>query len=176
MDFSTELRRTYWGAVPHTIFTAAVWIIASGLSFYSSKGQAIMFFIVAGSFTFPGGELIRKFMSTPNLISKENKLPQFFMLLAFTVPASYPLIYFACKANINYFFPAFTVLIGAHYLPFVYGYQMTSFSLLSIALVAQGTFIGYYYPESFALSGFCTGTTLLLFAALHYVMIKKENN
>lgn len=176
MDFSTELRRTYWGAVPHTVFTAAVWITASCLSFYISKNQAIVFFMVAGTFTFPGGELIRKFMSAPSLISKENKLPQFFMLLAFTIPASYPLIYFACKANINYFFPAFTVLIGAHYLPFVYGYQMISFSVLSIVLVAQGTLIGYYYPESFALSGLCTGITLLLFAALHYFIIKKENN
>lgn len=176
MDFSTELRRTYWGAVPHTIFTAAIWIAASCLSFYLSKSQVIVFFIVAGTFTFPGGELLRKFMSAPNLISKENRLPQFFTLLAFTVPASYPLIYFACKANINYFFPAFTILIGAHYLPFVYGYRMISFSVLSFFLVAQGTMIGYYLPDSFALSGFSTGITLLVFATIHYFIIKKENN
>ena len=176
MDFSTQIRRTYWGAVPHTIFTALVWLTASLLSVYLSKSQAITFFIIAGSFVFPGGELLRKFMKAPHLLSKENKLPQFFMLLAFTIPASYPLIYFACRGNINLFFPAFTVLIGAHYLPFIYGYRMLSFGILSLLLVCQGSFVGFFMPDQFPLSGLLTGVTLLLFAGIHYRMINKEIN
>jgi hypothetical protein len=108
MDFSAQIRKTYLGAVPHTIFTSLVWLTAALLAEQFSKGQAIVFFIIAGSFVFPGGELLRKLMKAPNVVAKENKLPQFFMLLAFTIPLSYPLIYLVCKGNINYFFPAFT--------------------------------------------------------------------
>ncbi len=174
MDYSLEIRKTYLGAVPHTIFTALVWISSAVIAEQFSKNFAIAFFIISASFIFPGGELIRKLMKAKNVISPGNHLPQFFTLLAFTIPLSYPLIYLACKSNINYFFPAFTILIGAHYLPFIYGYRMITFGMLSSMLVAQGIAIALYFPKNFSLSGYLTGATLLFFALMHYHRIKKE--
>jgi hypothetical protein len=169
-----EMRITYLGAVPHTIFTSLIWLISGALGIVYSKSIAILFFLIAGTFIFPGGELIRKLFKTPNAISKNNKLPLFFTLLAMTVPMSYPLLYFICKSNINLFFPAFTVLIGAHYLPFVYGYHMHSFGVLSILLVGVGTWSGIELMEYFSLQAFLTGGILLVFAILHFIKIKRE--
>jgi hypothetical protein len=169
-----QMRVTFAGAVPHTLFTALIWIVAGCLAVISTPLKAILFFIIGGTFTFPGGELIRKSLGTRNVLSTDNRLPLFFTLLAFTIPLSYPLIYFICKANVNLFFPAFTILIGAHYLPFVYGYQMKSFALLSILLVGSGTITGLYFNNSFAMQAFLTGSALLVFAFIHFIQIKRE--
>ena len=175
MDFTTELRRTYLGASPHTFYTSAVWLGGGIASELVSKGLGIMIFIVGASFTFPAGELIRKFMTTPNLISKGNQLGKMFILSAFGIPLCYPVIYMACLSNINYFFPAFSVLIGAHYLLFIYGYGMRSFGLLSILLVSQGTICAFWYIKHFALSAYITSGSLLIFGIIHFIQVKKEN-
>lgn len=174
IDYSSELRETYLGAFPHTLFTAFVWIFSGTWGYYISKPQAIIIFIIAGTFIFPGGELIRKMMRAPNLLSKENKLPQLFTLLAFTIPLSYPLVYLVIKSNVNLFFSAFTILIGAHYLPFIYGYRMPTFGILAILLVSVGTYFALLYSDQFALPAFVTGAILLAFAFIHYLIIKNQ--
>ena len=173
LSHADEMRLTYLGAVPHTLFTSFIWFISGLLGTYS-KPTAILFFIIGGTFIFPGGELLRKLMQAPNCISRENKLKQFFMLLAFTIPLSYPLVYLAIQANVNYFFPAFMILIGAHYLPFVFGYRMKTFALLSILLVILGTIISVVYPMSFSIPAYLTSAVLLLFAIIHFIKIKNE--
>jgi hypothetical protein len=173
-DHVSDMRLTYLGAVPHTLFTAMIWLMAGILGDFFSVSSAIIFFIVGGTFIFVGGELLRKLMKAPNLIQKENNLKQFFILLAFTVPLSYPLIYFVAKSDINLFFPAFTILIGAHYLPFVYGYRMKTFGVLSIILVSIGTLTGISIRTDFSTPAYLTGVTLLVFASIHYYQVKKE--
>ena len=174
MDFNTEFRRTYLGAAPHTLATGLIWLISAALGQWGTKTQSIIFFIAAGTFIFPFGELLRKLMQAPNLMSQENSLPRLFMLLAFTIPLSYPLIYLACKGNTNFFYPAFSVLVGAHYLPFIYGYRMPVFGIMSGLLVSQGLICSIYYPESFALSAIITGIILVFFGLVNYSRIKKE--
>lgn len=174
MDFATQMRRTYLSAVPHTVYTAAVWLTSGYLADSFSKAMAIVFFIAGCTFIFPFGELIRKVMKPINFLSAENKLPRLFTLLAFTIPLSYPLIYMACVANINYFFPAFTILVGAHYLPFVYGYGKLSFGILCGLLVIVGTTGAVLFQNAFSFCAYATGGILIVFAAIHYYQIKKE--
>jgi len=172
MDFSTQLRKTYLGAAPHTLFTGLVWVASGFLAENLSKHQAIAFFIIAGTFVFPGGELVRKLLKAPNVMAKENKLPLLFMLLAFTIPLSYPLIYMACKTNVNFFFPAFSILVGAHYLPFIYGYGMKTFGIVAALLITNGILNGIIYPTDFSTSGYITGSILIAFAFIHFIKIK----
>jgi hypothetical protein len=169
-----EMRVSYLAAIPHTLFTALVWICSGLVAQILSKETAILTFIIGGSFVFPGGELLKKLFRAPNIISRENKLPLFFTLLAFTVPLSYPLIYLICKTNINQFYPSFMILVGAHYLPFVYGYGMRTFAALSILLVGLGTWICLSPSFSFSIPAIVTGTIMIAFAIIHYFIIKKD--
>jgi hypothetical protein len=73
-------------------------------------------------------------------------------------------IFAAYIHNPNWLFPAFLVIVGAHYLPFIFLYGMWQFGILSVLLVALGTGIGWYYPDSFALGGWVGAATYLLFA------------
>jgi len=174
-DYPAELRATYLGAFPHTLFTALIWIVSGLWGHYFSKPQSILIFIIGGTFIFPGGELIRKIMRAPNVLSKENDLPQLFTLLAITIPLSYPIIYLIVRNNLDLFYPSFSILIGAHYLPFIYGYRMYTFGLLAFLLVATGTLLSIFYPTGFVFPALITGSILLLFAFLHYFIIKKQN-
>lgn len=174
MDFSTEMRKTYLSAVPHTLYTALVWLTAGLLGDLVSKPIAIVFFLVGCTFIFPMGELLRKIFRAPNLISDKNKLPQLFTQLAFTIPLSYPLIYLACRVDIHFFFPSFCVLIGAHYLPFVYGYGKKTFAILGALLVTTGSLGIFFFNESFSLAAYITTLLLIAFAALHYYQLKNE--
>jgi hypothetical protein len=118
MNYHKEFRQTYLGAAPHSIIVGSLWIISGIVSNYTSTITAILFFFFATAINFPIGELLRKAFKFPNIMSKENNLDKLFPLLSFTIPLSIPLVYMACQHNINLFFPAFAVLVGAHYLPF----------------------------------------------------------
>lgn len=53
-----------------------------------------------------------------------NPLGPLGMQVAFIIPCSYPVIGAAVLHNVNWFYPAFMVIVGAHYLPFVFLYGM----------------------------------------------------
>jgi hypothetical protein len=174
MNKHTEFRFTYLAAAPHSITVGILWIISGLISNYTSTITAILFFFFATAVNFPIGELIRKLMKAQNRMSEDNNLAKLFPLLSFTIPLSIPIVFMACQYNINWFFPAFAVLIGAHYLPFVWAYQMPTFAVLGISIVVSASFIGYYYSNSFNLAAYVTGALIVLFGILHLIMVKKE--
>ncbi|MEJ2005867.1 MAG: hypothetical protein P8X57_13125, partial [Cyclobacteriaceae bacterium] len=92
---------------------------------------SIITFIILIMVNFPVGELIRKqFFNLDVSLDTGNKIPMLFSLMAILVPASLPVVLFACLADINFFYPALAVIVGAHYLPFYYGYRFRSFIIL----------------------------------------------
>jgi hypothetical protein len=174
MDQHKEYRLTYLAAAPHSIYTGFAWIVSASMADSISRGYSILFFIVALSFTFPAGELLRKILGGRNFISATNKLSKLFTLSAFTIPACYPLVYLLCKANINYFFPAFSILVGAHYLIFVYAYDRLAFGALAVALIAQAILSLYFLPISFSISGYIAGLMILASGVYNLRAVKKE--
>ena len=106
-------------------------------------------------------------MGRPTKLSKESPFGMLAMLIAFVIPALYPLIAAATIHNTNWFYPAFLVVVGAHYLPFIFLYGMWQFGILAVLLVGLGTAIGLYFPENFALGGW-TGAAVYLLAAFPF--------
>jgi hypothetical protein len=53
------------------------------------------------------------------------------MQVAFVLPASMPLLVPVGLYRLNWFYPAMTILLGAHYLPFVFLYEMRMFAALA---------------------------------------------
>jgi hypothetical protein len=68
--------------------------------------------------------------------------------------------------RLNWFYPAMMILVGAHYLPFVFLYGMRLFAALAAVLVGGGTLIAMYFSDSFSIGAWYTGTILLVFAEL----------
>jgi hypothetical protein len=56
------------------------------------------------------------------------------------------------------------IILGAHYLPFVFLYGMRIFAALCALLVSAGLGLAMYAPPSFAPGAWVTGGVLLAFA------------
>lgn len=88
------------------------------------------------------------------------------MQVAFIVPLSLPVIGAASLYNINWFYPAFMLIVGTHYMPFISLYGMWEFAILSALLIGGGVAIGMLLPGAFTAGGWFTAAVLLLFAVL----------
>jgi hypothetical protein len=88
------------------------------------------------------------------------------MQVAFTLPLNLPLIFAATVHNCSWFYPAFMVALGSHYLPFIFLYGMWQFGALAAVLLGSGVVIGMHLPTVFSLGGWFTAATLLVFALI----------
>jgi hypothetical protein len=81
-----------------------------------------------------------------------------------------PVIGAASLYRLNWFYPAFMVVLGTHYMPFIFLYGMRSFAVLAGLLIGGGVVIGMYFSEFFVLGGYFTAAVLLGFAAVAWSM------
>lgn len=95
------------------------------------------------------------------------------MQIAFVLPLSMPLVAPVVAYRETLFYPAMTILLGAHYLPFGTLYGMRSFFGLSAILITSGIYLALYYPGVFSVGGWLTGALLLAFAVLGHLEAKR---
>jgi len=72
---------------------------------------------------------------------------------AFLVPRNLPLIGAVTLCRQNWLYPAFMVVIGAYYLPFIFSCGMWQFGVLAASLIGAGVAIALYVPAVFSLWG-----------------------
>ena len=58
-------------------------------------------------------------------------------------PSNLPLIFAATAYRQNWFYPAFMVALGSHYLPFIFLYGMWQFGVLAALLIGSGSMDRY---------------------------------
>src|SRR5580693_5336743 len=75
-----------------------------------------------------------------------------------------PLVAAATAYRLNWFYPAFMIVLGTHYLPFIFLYGMPQFGVLAAFLIGAGVAIGLYAQSAFSLGAWLTAAILLLFA------------
>lgn len=159
-----EVRNIYLGAFPGFIITSIIWFLSAAAGTWRSTSLAILILVLGGTFIFPLSQVLLKIMGRATTLSKENPFGMLAMQIAFTIPATYPLIAGATIHNINWFFPAFLVVVGAHYLPFIFLYGMWQFAILSGLLIGIGTVFGLYFQDSFSLGGWVGAAIFFAFA------------
>lgn len=101
-------------------------------------------------------------------------MPQLGMQVALVLPFSMPLLLPVSLYNLNWFYPALMILLGAHYLPFVFLYGMRMFALLAACLLGGGVIIAMYLSSGFTIGAWYTGTLLLIFAAVGKSLVDRE--
>lgn len=84
--------------------------------------------------------------------------------VAFILPLTLPLVFAATAYHHSWFYPAFMIALGAHYLPFIFLYGMPEFGVLAGLLIASGFVIGLYLPVAPSFGGWLTAVMLLIFA------------
>ncbi|MDZ4089753.1 MAG: hypothetical protein U1D68_00900 [Arthrobacter sp.] len=161
-----DVRRVYAGGFYGQLVSGAVWLMAAGAATWFSPpaGVGILFF--GGMLIFPLTTLVIRLSGRPSSLPAGHPMAGLAMQIAFTVPIGFVVVVTMLGGHSELFFPASMVIVGAHYLPFVFLYGMRLFAVLSAAMVVAGVLLLYGLPVPSAVGGWFTGALLVAFAFL----------
>jgi len=168
-----EVRQTFRGGFAGQLVSGVLWLGSAGLATWGSPRQAILFLVVGGFMIFPLTQLMLRIMGGPWALPSGHPFNALGMQVAFVLPLTLPLVLAAALYRLEWFYPAFMIALGAHYLPFVFLYGMRLFAFLAAILVAGGVLIGLYSSTVFSLGAWLTGAVLLVFAVLGEVTFRR---
>jgi hypothetical protein len=171
-----EMRVRFVGGFYGQLVSGVLWLISASLASWSTPRAAIMMLVIGGFFIFPLTELLVRLGGTNRSLSSSNSLWELGMQVAFVLPASMPLVVPVSLYRLNWFYPAMMVLLGAHYLPFMFLYGMRVFGVLAALLVGGGIAIALYLPLNFSIGAWYTGVILLVFALLQWKLARNERS
>lgn len=157
-----EVRRRYVGGFAGQMVSAAVWLVGAALGTWGTPKESIIAAVAGGFFIFPLTQVLLRFLRPP--VKTRNPLNGLGMQVAFVLPFSMLLLIPVGLYRLNLFYPALLILVGAHYLPFVFMYGMRMFVFLAAILMAMGMVITHFFSDSFSLGAWCGGIALFVFA------------
>lgn len=174
-DAQREIRQGYLGGFMGQLVSAALWLGSAAFATWISQGAGIRFLVVGGFFIYPLTRLGLAVIKPRVQIPKDNPLNGLAMQVAFTLPLVLPVVGAAALYRTQWFYPAFMIVLGAHYLPFVFLYGMRMFAVLAAGLVTLGLTLALYVQLPFAAGGWITGVILLVFALLgRHVALREQ--
>jgi hypothetical protein len=174
VDAQQEVRFRYSGGFYGQAVSGLIWLVSASFASWGSPRTAITVLVIGGFFIFPITDLLVRTVGSRLKHDSRNLLPQLGMQVAFVLPLSMPLLLPVSQYDLNWFYPALMILLGAHYLPFVFLYGMRMFWALAASLWGGGYIIAMYLSSSFSIGAWYTGTILLIFAAVGKALVHNE--
>ena len=165
-DAQKEVRTVFVGGFWGQLVSSVIWLLAAALGTWGTPRAAIVELVLCGFLIFPATQLLLRLAGGPASLSRENPLGKLAMQIAFTLPMTMLLLAPVGAFRLNWFFPAFMILLGAHYLPFTFLYGMRMFIPLCAILVVGGVVIAEFFSGSFSTGAWVTGVTLLCLRGL----------
>lgn len=167
-----DVRSTFLRGSVGQAVSGSIWLISAIFGTWVSECSAILVLVLAGMFIFPLTQLTLRLLGRSGGLPKGHPMNALAMQVAFIVPLSLPVIGAASLYNINWFYPAFMLIVGVHYMPFIFLYGMWEFGALAALLIGSGVAFGMLLPDTFVIGGWFTAIALLLFALLVQFMPK----
>jgi hypothetical protein len=150
-----DVRTVFRGGFAGQLVSSIIWFLSAAAATWQSRKFAMEVLVILGTFIFPLTLLLLRLIGGPAGLPKGHP---------FVLPLSLPLAFAATAYHEFWFYPAIMIVLGAHYLPFIFMYGMWQFGVLAAALLGSGFVIGLYFPAPFSLGGWLTAGILLVFA------------
>ena len=163
-DAQRESRSVFIGGFWGQLVSSVIWLVSAAVGTWVSPKASILAVVTGGFFIFPLTQMMLRLSGRRASLSKENAFQSLGWQVAFVLPFSMFLLVPVGLYNLNLFFPALMILLGAHYLPFATLYGMRMFLFLAGILIATGLVVERYYSGSFSLGAWIGGLTLFVFA------------
>jgi hypothetical protein len=163
-DAQREVRSVYVGGFWGQLVSSVAWLVSAALGTWVTPKASILAVVIGGFFIFPLTQTLLRLSGRPARVSKENSFHFLGMQVAFVLPFSMLLLVPVGLYNLNLFFPALMVLLGAHYFPFATLYGMRMFLFLGGILIAAGVVVAQYFSGTFSLGAWVAGLALFVFA------------
>ncbi len=173
-DAQREVRFRYCGGFFGQLVSGVLWLVSASLATWSKPQSAIAFLVVGGFFIFPATELLVRLFGGNRPINAQNSLNGLGMQVAFVLPLSMPLLLPVTLHRLDLFFPAMTILLGAHYCPFVFLYGMKIFAILAGLLVTAGVVVAQAGHIGFSVAAWFTAISLLVFSVIGRAVVVRE--
>jgi len=170
-----EIRQAYMGGFMGQLVSGLLWLASAALATWGSPRSAIILLVLGGCFIFPLTRLGLLAIGRRVSMTPGNPLNALGMQVAFVLPLSLPVVGAAALYRLDWFFPAFMIVLGAHYLPFVFLYGMKMFALLTALLVTAGIVLALYVPLTFSAGAWITAALLLAFAVAGHRVAAHES-
>jgi hypothetical protein len=164
-DAQQEIRCRFHGGFYGQLVSGVLWLLSGFLAVTVGVKSAIIALVFGGFVIFPATELLVR-LSGRKKLSQKNTLSSLGMQVAFVLPFSMLLLVPVTQYRTNLFYPAMMILLGAHYIPFVFLYGMKLFALLAAILIGGGVCIAMSGANTFSTGAWTTGIVLVLFAFL----------
>ncbi len=163
-DAQREVRSVYIGGFWGQLVSSVIWLVSAALGTWVTPKASILAVVIGGFFIFPLTQLLLRLSGRPASVSKDNSFHFLGMQVAFVLPFSMLLLVPVGHYDLNLFFPALMVLLGAHYFPFATLYGMRMFLFLGGILIAVGVAIAHWFWGTFSLGAWVAGVALFVFA------------
>lgn len=161
-----DVRRLYSGGFYGQLVSAMVWLSAAAMATWVSLAGAVVVLFLGGTLIFPLTWLSIRLTGRAASLPPGHPMAALAMQIAFTVPTGIVVVVALLADQDELFFPACMVIVGAHYLPFVFLYGMRMFAYLSVALVVPGVILLLWVSAPVAFGAWVTGVVLAIFAFL----------
>jgi len=165
-DAQREVRSVYIGGFWGQLVSSVIWLVSAALGTWVTPRASILTVVIGGFFIFPLTQMLLRLSGRRASVSRDNSFNTLGMQVAFVLPFSMLLLVPVGLYDLNLFFPALMVLLGAHYFPFATLYGMRMFLFLGGILIAAGVVIAHWFSGTFSLGAWVGGLALLVFACI----------
>jgi hypothetical protein len=159
-----DVRSVFMGGFAGQLVSSLVWFVSAVLATWHSPKSAIIALVVGGFFIFPLTQLLLRLMGRSFSLPKGHPMNALGMQVAFMLPLNLPVVAAATAYRLDLFYPAVMIVLGTHYLPFIFMYGMPQFGVLAALLIGAGLTMGLYMHTAFSMGAWLTAVALLLFA------------
>jgi hypothetical protein len=169
-----DVRETFLGGFAGQLVSAALWGISAASCTWHSLRMGELILVFGGFLIFPLTQLLLRSIGHTHALPKGHPMNMLGMQVAFSLPLALPVVIGLAILRPIWFYPAFMIVLGAHYLPFMFMYGMRQFAVLSAILVASGVVIGMYLPSPVSFGAWFTAVVLVAFALIGRYAVVRE--
>lgn len=171
-----DVRETFLGGFAGQLVSALLWGASAAACTWHSLLSGELILILGGFFIFPLTQLLLRGMGHAYALPKGHPMNALGIQVAFVLPLTLPLVIGIALLRPAWFYPALMIVLGAHYLPFVFMYGMWQFACLCAFLVAGGVATAMYLPQPVSLGAWLTSVLLFLFAFVGRDVARQAEN
>lgn len=156
-----EVRANYRSASVGQIYSGTIWIVSAVAWSVVSTTSGILVLLIGGFFIYPVTVLISRSLGHTASIPADNPLREAGYTIPIVGALGIPVVGVAALHDVDLFYPAFMVIMGAHYLPFSHLYGMRLFLALGAGMWAGGVVIGLWFADLTVFGAWAIGLSLI---------------
>lgn len=160
----SDVRVTYRCGAAGQLVTAVVWAASATVATAGAVSVAPYVLFLGGMLILPLTSLGLRLLGGPASLPAGHPMSALAFQIAMQVPLGLLVALAAAAFDPRLFFPAAMVIVGGHYLPFVFLYGMRSFLLLAAPMIAAGVALAVAAPAWSTAGAWFTVAVLLAFS------------